>query len=100
MDDAMLDAKKEMVNFLNLVSSEPDICRVPIVIDSSNWDVIEAGLQCVQGKSIVNSISLKEGEEIFLENARKLMRYGAAAIIMAFDGRRAGRQLRAQGKHM
>ena len=85
MDDAMLDSKKEMANFLNLVSSEPDICRVPAVIDSSDWDVIEAGLQCVQGKSIVNSISLKEGEEVFLENARKVMRYGAAAIIMAFD---------------
>lgn len=85
MDDAMLEAREEMTHFLKLLASEPEISRVPIVIDSSRWEVIEAGLGCVQGKSIVNSISLKEGEEVFLEHAALLMRYGAAAIIMAFD---------------
>jgi 5-methyltetrahydrofolate--homocysteine methyltransferase len=85
MDDAMLDAKKEMVRFLNLMASEPDISRLPIMIDSSKWEVIEAGLQCVQGKSIVNSISLKEGEEQFLNYARKIRNYGAAVVVMAFD---------------
>ena len=85
MDDAMLDSPAEMEYFLKLIASEPEICRLPVVIDSSRWDVIEAGLQCVQGKSIVNSISLKEGEENFLLQAGKLMKYGAAAIIMAFD---------------
>ena len=85
MDDAMLDAKKEMVRFLNLIASEPDISRLPIMIDSSKWEVIEAGLQCVQGKSIVNSISLKEGEEQFIRQARKIRDYGAAVIVMAFD---------------
>ncbi len=85
MDDAMLDAKKEMVRFLNLIASEPDISRLPIMIDSSKWEVIEAGLQCVQGKSIVNSISLKEGEEQFIRQARKIRDYGAAVVVMAFD---------------
>lgn len=85
MDDAMLDGAANMTHFLQLVSSEPDIARVPIVIDSSKWQVIEAGLKCVQGKSIVNSISLKEGEEAFLQQARMIKRYGAAAIVMAFD---------------
>lgn len=85
MDDAMLDAKKEMVRFLNLIASEPDISRLPIMIDSSKWEVIEAGLQCIQGKSIVNSISLKEGEEQFLNYARKIRNYGAAVVVMAFD---------------
>ncbi|MCF6241216.1 MAG: methionine synthase, partial [Bacteroidales bacterium] len=85
MDDAMLDAEKEMVKFLNLVMSEPDIAKVPIMIDSSKWSVIEAGLKCLQGKAIVNSISLKEGEEVFIEHARKIKRYGAATIVMAFD---------------
>lgn len=85
MDDAMLDAKAEMVTFLNLIASDPDVSRVPIMIDSSKWEVIEAGLQCVQGKCIVNSISLKEGEEKFLEKARKIMDYGAATVVMAFD---------------
>ena len=85
MDDAMLDAKKEMVRFLNLIASEPDISRLPIMIDSSKWEVIEAGLQCIQGKSIVNSISLKEGEELFLNCARKIRNYGAAVVVMAFD---------------
>ena len=85
MDDAMLDAKTEMVNFLNLLMSEPEIARLPIMIDSSKWEVIEAKLQCVQGKSIVNSISLKEGEEKFIEKARKIHAYGAATVVMAFD---------------
>ncbi len=85
MDDAMLDAKTEMVNFLNLIASDPDVARVPIMIDSSKWEVIEAGLQCVQGKCIVNSISLKEGEAKFLEKAKKIQSYGAATVVMAFD---------------
>ena len=85
MDDALLDAKSEMVTFLNLIASEPDIAKVPVMIDSSKWDVITAGLQCVQGKSIVNSISLKEGEEVFLSHARDVMRYGAAVVVMCFD---------------
>ncbi len=87
MDDAMLDAEKCMVKFLNLVASEPEISRLPIMIDSSKWSVIEAGLKCVQGKAIVNSISLKEGEEVFRTYAQKLREYGAAAVVMAFDER-------------
>jgi 5-methyltetrahydrofolate--homocysteine methyltransferase len=85
MDDAMLDAKKEMVTFLHLIMSEPDISRLPIMIDSSKFEVIEAGLQCLQGKSIVNSISMKEGEEKFKEQAHKILQYGAAVVVMAFD---------------
>ena len=85
MDDAMLDAEKEMVRFLHLMMSEPDIAKLPVMIDSSKWSVIEAGLQCVQGKAIVNSISLKEGEEFFKECARKIKKYGAATVVMAFD---------------
>jgi 5-methyltetrahydrofolate--homocysteine methyltransferase len=85
MDEGMLDAEAAMTTFLNLIAGEPDIARVPVVIDSSKWSVIEAGLKCVQGKSIVNSISLKEGEEAFLEQARLARRYGAAVIVMAFD---------------
>jgi len=85
MDEGMLDSKAAMVRFLNLIASEPDISRVPIMIDSSKWDVIEAGLQCIQGKGVVNSISLKEGEELFIHHAKLIKRYGAAAIIMAFD---------------
>ncbi|MET0689002.1 MAG: methionine synthase, partial [Methyloceanibacter sp.] len=85
MDEGMLDSEKAMSTFLNLLAAEPDISRVPIMIDSSKWTVIEAGLKCVQGKSIVNSISLKEGEEPFLEHARKVRRYGAAVVVMAFD---------------
>ena len=85
MDEGMLDSELAMVTFLNLLAAEPDISRVPIMIDSSKWSVIEAGLKCVQGKSIVNSISLKEGEEPFLEHARKVRRYGAAVVVMAFD---------------
>jgi 5-methyltetrahydrofolate--homocysteine methyltransferase len=85
MDEGMLDAIKAMTHFLNLVASEPDIARVPIMIDSSKWSVIEAGLKCVQGKAIVNSISMKEGEEEFIRQAKLCKRYGAAAIVMAFD---------------
>ncbi|MEP7706316.1 methionine synthase [Paraglaciecola sp. 25GB23A] len=85
MDEAMLDSEAAMVRFLNLIASEPDISRVPIMIDSSKWSVIEAGLKCVQGKSIVNSISLKEGEENFLHQAKLIKRYGAATVVMAFD---------------
>ncbi|MDM0082944.1 methionine synthase [Variovorax sp. J31P179] len=85
MDEAMLDSKAAMVRFLNLIASEPDIARVPIMVDSSKWDVIEAGLRCIQGKGIVNSISMKEGEDQFRHQARLLRRYGAAAVVMAFD---------------
>lgn len=85
MDDGLLDAREEMRTFLNIIASEPDIAKVPVMIDSSKWDVITAGLQCVQGKSIVNSISLKEGEEVFLAHARDVMRYGAAVVVMCFD---------------
>ncbi|MBB5500359.1 5-methyltetrahydrofolate--homocysteine methyltransferase [Paraburkholderia sp. MM5384-R2] len=85
MDEAMLDSKAAMVRFMNLIASEPDIARVPIMIDSSKWDVIEAGLKCVQGKAIVNSISLKEGKEAFVHHAKLIRRYGAAAVVMAFD---------------
>ena len=85
MDDGLLDAREEMRTFLNIIASEPDIAKVPVMIDSSKWDVITAGLQCVQGKCIVNSISLKEGEEVFLSHARDVMRYGAAVVVMCFD---------------
>ncbi|SDG90108.1 methionine synthase (B12-dependent) [Prevotella communis] len=85
MDDGLLDAKAEMVHFLNLIASEPDIARVPVMIDSSKWDVIMAGLKCVQGKSIVNSISLKEGEEVFLSHACDVKSMGAAVVVMCFD---------------
>ena len=84
-DDGLIDGKEAMVRFLNLIAAEPDICRVPIMIDSSKWEIIEAGLQVVQGKSVVNSISLKEGEEKFIWEAQQIKRYGAAVIIMAFD---------------
>lgn len=85
MDDGLLDAKAEMVNFLNLVASEPEIAKVPVMIDSSNWDVVVAGLKCVQGKCIVNSISLKEGQDVFLRHARDVKRFGAAVVVMCFD---------------
>ena len=85
MDDGLLDARQEMVTFLNMIAGEPDIARVPVMIDSSKWDVITAGLQCVQGKSIVNSISLKEGEDVFKSHARDCLRYGAAVVVMCFD---------------
>jgi 5-methyltetrahydrofolate--homocysteine methyltransferase len=87
MDEGMLDSPAAMTKFLNLIAGEPDIARVPVMIDSSKWSVIEAGLKCVQGKAIVNSISLKEGEEAFLTHARLCMRYGAAVVVMAFDER-------------
>ncbi len=85
MDEGMLDGEKAMVTFLNLIASEPDISRVPVMIDSSKWHIIEAGLKCIQGKGIVNSISMKEGEDIFIEHAKLIRKYGAAAIVMAFD---------------
>ena len=85
MDEGLLDSEKAMVTFLNLIASEPDIARVPVMINSSKWSVIEAGLKCVQGKPIVNSISMKEGEDAFLDHARKVLRYGAAVVVMAFD---------------
>ena len=85
MDEAMLDSKAAMVKFLNLIASEPDISKVPIMVDSSKWEVIEAGLKCIQGKAIVNSISLKEGEEPFIRQAKIIKRFGAAAVVMAFD---------------
>src|SRR5215216_297874 len=85
MDEGLLDSVHAMRTFLNLIAAEPDIARVPVMIDSSKWEVIEAGLKCVQGKAIVNSISMKEGEEVFLEHARLCRRYGAAAVVMAFD---------------
>src|SRR5690606_35104090 len=85
MDEGMLDSEAAMVRFLNLIATEPAISRVPIMIDSSKWTVIEAGLKCVQGKAIVNSISLKEGEEEFVSHARTIKRYGAATVVMAFD---------------
>jgi len=85
MDEAMLDSKAAMVRFLNLIAGEPEIARVPIMVDSSKWEVIEAGLKCIQGKGIVNSISLKEGEEKFIAEARTVRRYGAAVVVMAFD---------------
>jgi len=85
MDEGMLDGEKAMVTFLNLIASEPDISRVPVMIDSSKWHIIEAGLKCIQGKGIVNSISMKEGEDTFIEQAKLIRKYGAAAIVMAFD---------------
>ncbi len=85
MDEGLIDSEKAMTRFLNLIMSEPDIARIPVMVDSSKWSVIEAGLKCLQGKSVVNSISLKEGEAQFIEQARKVLRYGAAAVVMAFD---------------
>ena len=85
MDDGLIDGEKAMVHFLNLIASEPDICKVPIMIDSSKWEIIEAALQCIQGKGIVNSISLKDGEDAFIQRAQLVKRYGAAVIVMAFD---------------
>src|SRR5947208_6887549 len=87
MDEGMIDSEAAMVRFLNLIGSEPEIVRIPIVIDSSKWSVIEAGLKCLQGKAVVNSISLKNGEEEFLRQARLIGRYGAAVIVMGFDER-------------
>ena len=85
MDEGMIDSEAAMVRYLKLIASEPDIARIPVMVDSSKWSVIEAGLQCLQGKGVVNSISLKEGEDAFRGHARKVLRYGAAAVVMAFD---------------
>jgi len=85
MDDALLDARHEMTTFLNIIAAEPDIAKVPVMVDSSNWEVITAALKCVQGKAIVNSISLKEGEEVFIAHAREVLRHGAAVVVMCFD---------------
>src|SRR5947199_506922 len=85
MDEGMIDSEATMTRFLNLIGSEPEIARIPMMIDSSKWSVIEAGLKCVQGKAVVNSISLKNGEEEFLHHAKLVQRYGAAVIVMAFD---------------
>ena len=85
MDDGLIDGVESMVHFLNLIASEPEISKVPIMIDSSKWEILEAGLKCVQGKSIVNSISLKEGEEIFISQAKTIRKFGAAVVVMAFD---------------
>ncbi|HEV7489508.1 MAG TPA: methionine synthase [Rhodanobacteraceae bacterium] len=85
MDEGLIDSEAAMTRFINLIASEPDIARVPVMVDSSKWTVIEAGLKCLQGKGVVNSISLKEGEDVFIEHARKVLRYGAAAVVMAFD---------------
>ncbi len=93
MDEGLLDSEEAMTKFLNLIGSEPDIAKLPIMIDSSKWSVIEAGLKCLQGKGIVNSISLKEGEEVFKEHAQKILQYGAAAIVMAFDEKGQGDSL-------
>src|SRR5581483_10271561 len=85
MDADLLDGERAMTTFLNLVATEPEVARIPIMIDSSRWSVLQAGLKCVQGKGVVNSLSLKEGEEAFLEQARTIRRYGAGAVVMAFD---------------
>src|SRR4029078_1762230 len=85
MDADLLESEQAMTTFLNLIATEPEIARIPVMIDSSRWSVLEAGLKCVQGKPIVNSISLKEGEDAFLEQARTIRRYGAGAVVMAFD---------------
>ena len=85
MDDGMLEGKECMTHFLNLIASDPDISKVPIMVDSSKWHIIEAGLKCIQGKGIVNSISLKEGEEVFKQHAKTILKYGAAVVVMAFD---------------
>jgi 5-methyltetrahydrofolate--homocysteine methyltransferase len=85
VDEALIDGEATMVHFLNLIASEPDIARIPVMLDSSKWTVLEAGLQCLQGKGIVNSISLKDGEAEFLRRAERIRRYGAAAVVMAFD---------------
>jgi 5-methyltetrahydrofolate--homocysteine methyltransferase len=100
MDEGLLDSEKAMVEFLNLVASEPDIARVPVMVDSSKFHVIEAGLKCIQGKAIVNSISMKEGEAAFIEQARICRSYGAAVVVMAFDTLGPGGHPRAQGRDL
>lgn len=96
----MLDAEAAMVRFLNLIAGEPDIARVPIMIDSSKWDVIEKGLKCIQGKGIVNSISMKEGVDAFIHHAKLLRRYGAAVVVMAFDEQGQGRYPRTENRDL
>ena len=93
-DEGLLDGEKSMTHFLNLIAVEPDIARVPVMIDSSKWSVLEAGLKCIQGKGVVNSISLKEGEDNFLMQAREIRKYGAAAVVMAFDENGQATELR------
>ena len=100
MDEGLLDSELAMDTFLKLIAAEPDIARVPIMIDSSKWSVIEAGLKCVAGKPIVNSISMKEGDEPFIEHARKVRRYGAAVVVMAFDEKGQADTKRAQGRDL
>ena len=96
MDEGLLDSEAAMVTFLNLIAAEPDIARVPVMIDSSKFSVIEAGLKCLQGKPVVNSISMKEGEAAFIEHAKIVRRYGAAVVVMAFDEKGQADTLRAQ----
>ena len=98
MDADLLDSEQAMPTFLNLIATEPEVARLPIMVDSSRWSVLEAGLQCVQGKGIVNSISLKEGEEAFLEQARRIRDYGAGVVVMAFDEEGQATRRRAQGR--
>ena len=100
MDEGLIDGEQAMTRFLNLVSADPSIAKIPIMVDSSKWSVIEAGLKCVQGKSIVNSISLKGGEDEFLRQARLVRRYGAAVVVMAFDEAGPGRHPRPQGRDL
>ena len=100
MDEGLLDSEQAMDTFLKLIAAEPDIARVPIMIDSSKWSVIEAGLKCVAGKPIVNSISMKEGVEPFIAHARKVRRYGAAVVVMAFDEKGQADTRRAQGRDL
>ena len=100
MDEGLIDSETAMVEFLNLIAAEPDIASVPVMIDSSKWTIIEAGLKCVQGKPLVNSISMKEGEEAFLHHARLVRAYGAAVVVMAFDEVGQADTLRAQGRDL
>jgi len=100
MDEGLLDAEHAMETFLKLIAVEPDIARVPVMIDSSKWSVIEAGLKCVAGKPIVNSISMKEGIEPFIAHARKVRRYGAAVVVMGLRREGPGRHGRAQGRDL
>ena len=100
MDEGMLDSRAAMVRFLNLIAAEPDIARVPVMIDSSKWEVIEAGLECVQGKAVVNSISLKEGPKAFVEAARRCRNHGAAVVVMAFDEAGQADTLERKDRHL
>ena len=100
MDEGLIDSEAAMTRFVNLIAGEPDISKVPLMIDSSKWSVIQAGLKCCQGKAIVNSISLKEGEEAFIEHAREVMRFGAAVVVMAFDETGPGRHARTQDRDL